>query len=1005
MKLIMLVVLGAMPSLIFARNLVPNGSFELGTDGYGLQKTLRFDRNPNMEFIPLETFRDSAADGGQALRLRNPYAERFKLHSRQFPLKSNTGYTFRFRAKSTAEGQKLFFVPYSVRNNWHGWHFSPTLKNEWTEYEYKFKTGPKDGAPFQYHIQVRNVSDRNIPASDICIDKLELFESESVPSKSVELALAVKEPLFVSDGKTSIPLTLKAGNFTGGPWSGTVAVTAREEFFPGLGDSRTLDLKLAPGEIQEIPVKLSTGYGAFQVTASADGIGHSIPTAFAVIGKYERGKLDFDRDFCVGINDGPDIIQNQTEPHFGIIARNAAPEKKFEYLAQMGCRMIREHDGGYESTAWSILEPQKGKWNFAHMDYTLNLFRKYGFEPLSCIGRINFLRPNEQEKRWRSKGWPDWLEPLCHPVTHKSYNWNGVRGRVFLPPIELWREYVRKIATHAKGRIRYYEVFNEANGVMSAEDYFPFQKALYEEVKKVDPSAKVLGLCVTSDFGVSGDRFTLDVMKLGGGRCMDIAAFHPYRGRELNSINPADRYIANFRKCLGPGYEKSMPVWNTELYYLFDTTDSSAMQSLCSPAHVAARFLTDLGENVGQSVSIHGGRLWSRRLLFPEGAGSSDSWVNLVPNGNFVVYNALARHFEAAEPVAKHRLPNGTVTYLYRKQGRLVAAVWNWQKKTGVNGDFSGLRVLDLYGNPLKSGILPLTGAPYYVFPGALDETEFRRKLANLPVVLKNPVSATPLVRILNGGGSYSLLAMLHNDSPEEQTAVVGFQGNRLTAERSIRATIPAGHSAGIQLPLRKTETESASVLRIYTGSGLLDVPVKTEENPQIPVGKEISMGQNGFQALWTLKRAGNNLVFEAKIRDASNSGADAAGRQPWQQDCVELFVDTAPDELNASHPHAYTPNTFRIFVMPRLAPGKQLTAWLNDNGPVKRSGLNCTVVPEADGYRVTVVVPLEKIGRRIGFDVKVDDALPGKRTHRELHWTGEKENHRNRTTFGIIEL
>ena len=112
----LLFALGALPCLLSAQNLVPNGSFELGTAGYGIRTNLRFDTNPEQKFFPLETVADPAADGKQVLRIRNPHANRFELHSRQFPLKADTEYTFRFKIRSTAKnGQELFAVPYSVK--------------------------------------------------------------------------------------------------------------------------------------------------------------------------------------------------------------------------------------------------------------------------------------------------------------------------------------------------------------------------------------------------------------------------------------------------------------------------------------------------------------------------------------------------------------------------------------------------------------------------------------------------------------------------------------------------------------------------------------------------------------------------------------------------------------------------------------------------------------------------------------------------------------------------
>ena len=129
-----------LPALLAAQNLVPNGSFELGTDGFRLRSVLRFDQNPGLQFFPLVTVQDPEADGKFVLKLSNPHGNRFEIHSRQFQFKPNTDYTFRFCGKSTFDGQKLLFRPYSVANKWQGWFFTAEMTPHWKTYEFKFKT-------------------------------------------------------------------------------------------------------------------------------------------------------------------------------------------------------------------------------------------------------------------------------------------------------------------------------------------------------------------------------------------------------------------------------------------------------------------------------------------------------------------------------------------------------------------------------------------------------------------------------------------------------------------------------------------------------------------------------------------------------------------------------------------------------------------------------------------------------------------------------------------------
>ena len=55
-----------------------------------------------------------------------------------------------------------------------------------------------------------------------------------------------------------------------------------------------------------------------------------------------------------------------------------------------------------------------------------------------------------------------------------------------MPDLDAWREYVRTVADRYRGRIRYWEVWNEPDlggfNQMSLEEYVQLQKATYEEL-------------------------------------------------------------------------------------------------------------------------------------------------------------------------------------------------------------------------------------------------------------------------------------------------------------------------------------------------------------------------------------------------------------------------------------------------------------------------------------------------------------------------------------------
>ena len=53
----------------------------------------------------------------------------------------------------------------------------------------------------------------------------------------------------------------------------------------------------------------------------------------------------------------------------------------------------------------------------------------------------------------------------------------------------------------------------------------------------------------------------------------------------------------------------------------------------------------------------------------------------------------------------------------------------------------------------------------------------------------------------------------------------------------------------------------------------------------------------------------------------------------------------------------------------------------------------------------MTLALPLAKLGNRLGFDLKTDDALPGKTTSREFIWSENRNNHSDRTALGVLGL
>ena len=328
---------------------------------------------------------------------------------------------------------------------------------------------------------------------------------------------------------------------------------------------------------------------------------------------------------------------------------------------------------------------------------------------------------------------------------------------------------------------------------------------------------------------------------------MDIASLHPYSGRELNSVKPADNYIANFRKCLGPEYENTMPVWNTELFFLYDNDPSIPhSEDEVNPARATARVMVDLGEGVLQSQQINAQQLIQRRLI-PEGWFIGPSLCEILPNSTYVAYNAMARFLEAAKPVAKFKLDSGVIAYIYRKDGKLLAGLWNYQHKKDVKADLSMFDMYDVHGNSIPAAKdMPVTDIPYFLKPGKLSDEAFTDAVKNLKIELGIPVETQPHARLVDFEGKKTLHVTLVSGSGKDQHVIAGFSGNGLAAMKSINAEIPARKTRVIAIPLREAASKKNDPeVQLFINGTLTRSKVKLHEGLMIPAGTSVKLVQS----------------------------------------------------------------------------------------------------------------------------------------------------------------
>jgi hypothetical protein len=148
-------------------------------------------------------------------------------------------------------------------------------------------------------------------------------------------------------------------------------------------------------------------------------------------------------------------------------------------------------------TGWGAVEPEEGKWTWDKLDAQMNYMADHHF----TFGAILAGSP-----KWNTKDHPNTL-----PVNNLS----------------AWATYVTEVAKHVKGKVKYFEVWNEPpNGTgrnQTPADYAKIVMSAYDAAKAVDPNCMV-GLAAKSVHV----NYLEQVIKAGAKDHFDYIILHPY---------------------------------------------------------------------------------------------------------------------------------------------------------------------------------------------------------------------------------------------------------------------------------------------------------------------------------------------------------------------------------------------------------------------------------------------------------------------------------------------
>lgn len=718
-------------SLLLAASLPFNGSFELGTAGLSCTRTLLRVKNPRYVYTPLETDTERPFSGARCLRLFSPYGEPTTAVLRELRLEPDVRYVVSFAARARRTGT-------SVGLNLNSWdyvdanrtRFKPGERRD--DHRKSFALG-EDWQVFRFAFQTKGGDWKN-PYYDISFDTAgEVFlddvrvarEDAAETAPGLQAAVVPRETEFRrNDGEAALlPGELRVWNGTTNGVRRSLSVIGRDADTREVYWRKDFEVELAAGESRALAVDVPIWkFGPWEF--AVEGADDAQPGYVTVFAPSGRPKPDLERDFSLGIHGGAILFADPltNDPNgVGVLASDRQIDDEFAVYRDAGIRFFRQlcSRDGFQ---WAFVEREPGKYAFEHADWLVDYYAHLGLQILPCIGRFGAWNPV-------SPVFPSWVTNRLERLENQG--WNG-KAVAYVPPMNLWSNYVAQLVRHFDGRIKYWELCNEPNDLFRPfSRYVDILRATYPAVHAASKDARLLGFCSTGDLGNDPQAFLAECFRQGGLDFCDAVSFHPYNAQSYRTATRgpsrirADEQIAAVRANMRAA-GREVPLWDTECFFLTGCEGPSENRLAHSPHHVAWRALTDLACGVKQSCFMQLEGL-HRNPVNPH----TGSWISRRPHvfsGDIVALNMVARTLQGAEPVETRFFGGAAVVQLFRTaEGRFVATAWFYGDGEGVRIDVPASvgRLADLYGNDVaeRKGVL-LNARPLYLFPAAGESNE-----------------------------------------------------------------------------------------------------------------------------------------------------------------------------------------------------------------------------------------------------------------------------------------
>lgn len=492
--------------------------------------------------------------------------------------------------------------------------------------------------------------------------------------------------IFTDSEEVSIPLAL--ANATGADDAFQVTYTVRDSR-GGEYETQTLDAFVENGgAVQwEIPAAAEK-YGVYYLDVVVkNGEGHTLAEERISFSRIAQTEVDTESSPYFGLQ--THLVKTIFEENLDVV------DTVMDIVAKSGAQVIRDE------MYWGMAEPEKDNFEFKpQWERYIEKCEEYGVEPslILSYGNKCYLEPGEE-------GTPT-------PGTAEQ--------------IAAFANYAKQMATHYKGKIKQYEVWNEWNGGMNnrpgdnasgikyfADTYTALLKATYTAIKSVDPDARVVG-CVSAG---ANPFYVESVVAAGGLDYMDAVSYHPYNypsvpdrmATEVSTFEGLRKLGAILKRY---GEEKPLIIseqgWPIQKPNIANSVGCVTEQAQAS--YMMRLFTLGLAYGAEQVIlydlqddGTYGGR--------EQNFGLIEHWrgdeVPYAAKESYVALNNITRQLRGVEFVKEYSINQDLRAYQFYRPSddKDVVVLWGVYNSRNVRwtGTSAAMEAFDIFGNPTSN--------------------------------------------------------------------------------------------------------------------------------------------------------------------------------------------------------------------------------------------------------------------------------------------------------------